>query len=143
MFHLVEQPKSIVIKGGGYIAVEFACIFAGLGTRQRWSIAATISCAASTATLPSISGRDGKEEINIILDANIARVRGQWCIEESDNRQWRSARCRPVMLAVGRLPNTKGLGLEKAGVVTDRIGDIRVDQYSRSSIRHILAVEQT
>jgi glutathione reductase (NADPH) len=56
-FHLPELPKRIVIQGGGYIALEFAGIFAGFGSTSPWSIAATISCAALTRMSASICAR--------------------------------------------------------------------------------------
>jgi glutathione reductase (NADPH) len=53
-FHLPELPKRILIAGGGYIAVEFAGIFAGSASRRPWSIAGRTSCAASTTTCAPI-----------------------------------------------------------------------------------------
>ena len=50
-FHLDKLPKRILVAGGGYIALEFAHIFHGLGSRcDAWSIAARSRCAASTRT---------------------------------------------------------------------------------------------
>ena len=56
VFHLPELPKRIVIQGGGYIALEFACIFAGFGSDVTWSIAATTFCAVSMKTFAPMCG---------------------------------------------------------------------------------------
>ena len=141
VFHLEEQPKSIVIKGGGYIAVEFACIFAGLGTNTTLVYRGDHILRGFDHDLAfHLREEMEKKGIRIILGANIARVEANGASKKVTIDNGEVLDADEVMLAVGRLPNTKGLGLEKAGVVTDRIGDIRVDQYSRSSIRHILAV---
>ena len=53
-FHLRELPKRLLIIGGGYIAVEFAGIFNGLGVETLWSTGGPISCVASTTTCAPI-----------------------------------------------------------------------------------------
>ncbi|MFZ1816164.1 MAG: glutathione-disulfide reductase [Rhizobiaceae bacterium] len=141
VFHLEEQPRSIVIKGGGYIAVEFACIFAGLGTRTTLVYRGDHILRGFDHDLAHHLGDEmAKRGINLVLGANIKSVEkvGRGLVAHIDNGT--SIETDQVMLAVGRLPNTAGLGLEKAGVATDRIGDIKVDSYSRTNVPHILAV---
>lgn len=140
-FHLNEQPSSIVIKGGGYIAVEFACIFAGLGTKTTLVYRGDHILRGFDGDLSKdLAEEMGKKGICIILQQNLAKV------EKTD-----SGKCvtldsgekivaDEVMLAVGRLPNTKNLGLEAAGIITGPNGAIEVDAYSRTNLKHVLAV---
>ncbi|MGI9401314.1 MAG: glutathione-disulfide reductase [Rhizobiaceae bacterium] len=140
-FHLENLPESIVIKGGGYIAVEFACIFAGLGSKTTLVYRGDHILRGFDHDLSlGLADEMGKKGIRVILNQNFAKV------ENSDNGKCvildggEKIVAEEVMLAVGRLPNTKDLGLEAAGVETDRIGAIEVDEYSRTNQKHILAV---
>ncbi|MEM7462046.1 MAG: glutathione-disulfide reductase [Pseudomonadota bacterium] len=140
-FHLAEQPSSIVIKGGGYIAVEFACIFAGLGTETTLVYRGDHILRGFDHDLSGdLTEEMGKKGIRVIVQQNLAKVeqRDSGKCVTLDNGEKIVAD--EVMLAVGRLPNTEGLGLEAAGVETDRIGAIPVDEYSRTNLPHILAV---
>lgn len=142
VFHLERQPRSIVIKGGGYIAVEFACIFAGLGTETTLVYRGDHVLRGFDHDLSAdLQEAMGKQGIRVILGRNFTKVEGSGDTgkrvlldggEELDADE--------VMLAVGRLPATQDLGLENAGVEIDRKGAIVVDEYSRTNQPHILAV---
>jgi glutathione reductase (NADPH) len=141
VFHLHAQPESIIIKGGGYIAVEFACIFAALGTKTTLiyrgdHILRGFDHDISAALAEEMT----RKGIRVILNANFAKVEQIAGIKRITLDDGTALDAQEVMLAVGRLANTDGLGLEKAGVKTDRLGNIPVDEYSRSDISYILAV---
>lgn len=141
-FTLEKLPESIVIAGGGYIALEFANIFSGLGVNttviyrgarvlrgfdedirlhvqqdmQRTGV--NIVCGTIIKNLSALSG-----ERKRVMLSNGEQI-------ETDHVLW----------AVGREPNTKGIGLEAAGVRLTERGAVAVDQYSRSNVPSIWAV---
>ena len=141
-FHLKRLPASIVIVGGGYIAVEFAGIFAGLG-------ASTTLIYRGEKVLRGFDDdlRGGlmeemaKRGIDVRVQADIAAIekagRRGYAVTLQDGSTLKVA-C--VMLATGRSPNTQGLGLEAAGVKLGAKGEILVDAESRSSVPSIYAV---
>ena len=139
-FHLPALPDHVVIVGGGYIGVEFAHIFRGLG--------AAVTLAHKGAwVLPGFDDdlraavQDGLARAGVTLRPGGApralRADGDRLALELDGE--------PViadlaMAATGRAPATAGLGLEAAGVVVDARGAIVVDAWSRTSAPHIYAV---
>lgn len=141
-FHLEKLPRSIAIAGGGYIAVEFANIFHGLGVET------TLIYRGK-----EILGRfdmDMRRGLHAAMEAKGVRIITQAVAKHIDRREDGGLDVRlsddgkiavdQFMLALGRTPNTEGLGLEKAGVETGAVGEIRVDDYSRTSVDHIFAV---
>lgn len=140
-FHLEELPKSILIAGGGYIAVEFANIFHGLGV--------DVTLIYRGAEILSRFDHDLRKGVHAAMEAKGIKVLCHDVIEEVvKTGEGFTARTKNhgdlnvglVMLALGRDPNTEGLGLEKAGVATDHKGAIIVDQYSRTNVPSIFAL---
>ncbi len=141
-FHLAELPRSILIAGGGYIAVEFANIFHGLGVDTT-----LIYRGKEILSRFDHDMRQGLHKamvdkgIRILLTDVIQEV-----AKAPDGRLAAHTMCGEtltvdtVMLALGRDPNTKGLGLEAAGVETDERGAILVDAYSRTNVDNIYAL---
>jgi glutathione reductase (NADPH) len=141
-FDLPELPKSIVIAGGGYIAVEFANIFHGLGVKTtliyrgmeilsrfdmdlRRGLHETMEKKGIRIILQAIGERVDRrpdERLDILLSSGERLAADQF------------------MLALGRIPNTENLGLEAAGVETGKIGEIIVDAYSRTNIDNVWAI---
>jgi glutathione reductase (NADPH) len=140
-FYLEKFPKRIFIAGGGYIAIEFAHIFHGLG-------AEVTLCYRGPKILRGFEEdmRDAlmesmkKRGIRVILDRIIARVdkKGDELFVFTDKHEMLEVDS--VMLAVGRVPNTAGLGLEKAGVKIGYRDRVEVDDYSKTNVDHIYAV---
>ena len=140
-FHLENLPKSIVIKGGGYIAVEFACIFAGLGCTTTLVYRGEHLLRGFDRDLgDALAEEMSRKGIDVILHTNITRVEQTAGGRRVTFDNGEVCEAEQVMLAVGRLPKTDGLGLDEAGVGTDRIGAVKVDAYSRSNVPHILAI---
>lgn len=140
-FHLEELPKSIMIVGGGYIAVEFACIFSGLGVDVTLLYRGPKILRGFDEEL-----RDGlteelfKRRIDVVCNAEIAAIDKGWMHTSVTLKDGSKVETGKVMYATGRAPNTRGLGLEAAGVKLGKRGEIAVDAYSRSSVEHIYAV---
>jgi glutathione reductase (NADPH) len=140
-FHLTELPKRIVIQGGGYIAVEFACIFAGLGSKvtlvyrgenilrgfdddirehlrsEMQTRGITVTCGHTVDAIE----KSGYEFVTLLSDGS-------------------KVAADKVMFAIGRRPNVMGLGCEALKIKCHEHGGIEVDEYSRTSVPNIYAV---
>lgn len=144
VFHLTELPKHMVIAGGGYIAVEFAHIFAGLGVE-------TCLVYRGETVLRGFDD-DVRTEVHEGLKEAGVRVITQTVFEKIEDtgegeRPYRisltngvSLDADVIMMAVGRRPNTDGLGCEAAGVEVNGKGAVPVDEYSKTSVDNIWAV---
>jgi glutathione reductase (NADPH) len=140
-FDLKELPKRILIQGGGYIAVEFAGIFHGLGSEvtlvyRKDNILRGFDDDVREHLRNEMTKRGIRIVTHNIVEA-VEKVDHGLCVSLSDHE---SVMVDQVMFATGRRPNVKGLGLEKAGVKLNDKGAIEVDGYSRTSVSHIYAV---
>ncbi len=140
-FHLPELPKRILIQGGGYIAVEFAGIFAGLGSEVTLVYRGDNILRGFDDDLRAhLRGEMEKRGIKIVTRQTVMaveKVDHGYCVELSDNEMFTVDR---VMFATGRRPNVTGFGLEAAGVKLSKTGGIAVDAYSKTSVPNIYAV---
>jgi glutathione reductase (NADPH) len=140
-FHLENLPHSILIEGGGYIALEFATIFAGLGVHTTVIYRGDRILRGFDEDL-----RVGLEAglidrgIKIIYQTTITALRKQgddiWATFSDEVEAPFGA----VMFATGRKANAKGFGLEELGVKLTSTGAIEVDRYSQTSVPSIYAV---
>ncbi len=142
VFHLPQQPRSIVIQGGGYIALEFACIFAGLGSTVTVVYRGdNILRGFDEDVRNHVRAEMERAGITIVTGCTVSKVdkHGEGFDAHLSNGSKLSAD--QVMFAIGRYPNVTNLGLEKAKVETSsRDGSIVVDGFSQSSVPHIYAV---
>jgi glutathione reductase (NADPH) len=140
-FHLKELPKRILIQGGGYIAVEFAGIFSGLGSEVTLVYRGeNILRGFDDDVREHLRTEMEQRGIRIITRQTVAaveKVEHGLCIELSDNDEMVVDQ---AMFATGRHPNVAGLGLETAGVTLAPNGGIAVDDYSRTVVPNIYAV---
>ena len=140
-FHLEKLPKSILIAGGGYIAVEFANIFHGLGVETTLIYRGKEILSRFDGDLRrGLHNAMTAKGIRIICQDIITRVSRDGETLSVETKESGALSFETVMLALGRDPHTKGLGLEAAGVATDARGAIVVDGYSRTSVPHIFAL---
>jgi glutathione reductase (NADPH) len=140
-FHLPELPGRILIQGGGYIAVEFACIFAGLGAKVTLIYRGTnILRGFDDDVRAHVRDEMVARGIDVRCGHTVTRVdqRGEaFSVSLSDGA---TVVVDKVMFAIGRRPNVNGLGLENAGVRVTATGAIAVDAFSQTSAPHIYAV---
>ena len=140
-FHLEALPKSILIVGGGYIAVEFAGIFNGLGVDTTLLYRGPKILRGFDEELRDhLTEELFKRRIDVVCNADIAAIDKSWMHTKVTLKDGSTVETGKVMYATGRSPNTKGLGLEAAGVKLGDKGEIVVDTYSRSSVESIYAV---
>lgn len=140
-FSLPHLPKHVTIIGGGYIAVEFASIFLGLG--------AQVCLVYRGETV--LNGFDDDIRIHVHTELKrlgVSVVTGATLKDVTQSGEGYLAGLSNgmrletdlVMLAIGRVPYTDGLGLETAGVALNPRGGVMVDAYSRTNIESIFAV---
>jgi glutathione reductase (NADPH) len=140
-FHLEKLPKSILVVGGGYIAVEFAGIFNGLGVDTTLVYRGpNILRGFDEDVRAHLSGAIEQRGVRLMVGTQHQRI------EKTDNgfisHMDNGVKCHTdvVMFATGRVPYVEGLGLEKAGVLLNDKGAIAVDEFSRTNIENIYAV---
>lgn len=142
IFNLEKQPERILIQGGGYIALEFACIFAGLGTAVTLVVrAGEILRGFDAEVRAHLHAEMEKGGISILTGRTVSAIEKRDNAYVSRLSDGSSCVTDEVMFAVGRRPNVYRLGLEKAGVAMDDTrGGIAVDAYSQTSAPGIYAV---
>jgi glutathione reductase (NADPH) len=141
IFDLAEFPRRLLIVGGGYIAVEFAGVFARLGAEV------TQICRADNILRGfdedmRVGLRDAMVATGVTfafrtLASRIEKTSRGLAVTLNDGR---TIVVDQVLAAVGRLPHTAGLGLERAGVSTDVLGAVKVDAFSQTNMPSIHAV---
>jgi glutathione reductase (NADPH) len=141
MFHLERLPKRLLVVGGGYIAVEFAGVFNAFGVDTtllyrgteilrgfdddiRKAVRAGMQLRGVTVHCGDVlTGIEKKGDIFVATTKNGATF-------EAD----------VILSAIGRHPNTEGMGLDRGGVAVDIKGAVTVDEYLRTNVEHIFAV---
>ncbi|WP_309643890.1 glutathione-disulfide reductase [Phenylobacterium sp.] len=140
-FHLPELPKSIMIAGGGYIAVEFAGIFNGLGVDTTLVYrGANILRGFDDDIRAHVTEEMKKRGIKIVLGCQHERIEKTASGYVSHMTSGSAIETGLVMFATGRKPYTDGLGLEKAGVALNEAGAVAVDKFSKTNVANIWAV---
>jgi glutathione reductase (NADPH) len=141
-FHLPALPKRIVIQGGGYIALEFACIFAGFGSDVTVIYRGdNILRGFDEDVRAHVRSEMEKDGITVLTGCTVGKIdkHGKEFTTHLSNGS--SIASDQVMFAIGRHPNVGGLGLEKAGVaINPNNGGIAVDNFSRTSAPSIYAI---
>ena len=142
-FELSELPKRILVVGGGYIAVEFAGIFRGLGSEVTLSYRGDrILRGFDEDVRLHVQEEMAKKGVRLLLRSAVSRIEratdGVLTVNfvEGDT----PIRADAVMFATGRLPTTRDLGLQEAGVELGENGEIVVDRFSASTVPSIYAV---
>jgi len=140
-FHLPELPKRILIAGGGYIAVEFAGIFAGLGVDTTLIYRGpNILRGFDDDVRAHLAGEIEKRGIKVILGCQHTSIEKTETGLVSHLGNGMTMEHDAIMFATGRVPYVKGLGLENAGVELNDEGAIAVDPFSKTSADNIWAI---
>jgi len=140
-FHLPELPRRILVQGGGYIAVEFACIFAGLGSEVTLVYRGeNILRGFDDDVREHLRNEMRNRGITVTCGHTVTEIQKageDFVTRLSDNSTTKSDK---VMFAIGRHPNVSGFGLERLGIKISSHGGIEVDEFSRTSVSNIYAV---
>jgi glutathione reductase (NADPH) len=141
LFHLETLPRRMVIVGGGYIAVEFAGVFNGLGVETEIVHRGDLFLRGfDTEVRNHLAAEMGKKGVKISFKQEIERITKN----DDDLRLWlrdgTTIDCDCVLYATGRRPRVENLGLEAAGVQLDPAGYIDVDEYFQTNVPNIYAI---
>ncbi|WP_210485697.1 glutathione-disulfide reductase [Microvirga antarctica] len=141
VFDLKTQPRRIMVVGGGYIAVEFAGVFAGLGSAVTLLHRGDKLLRGFDDDVRDALGAAYRQRgIDLTLGATVSHLErvsdgiratlSDGSVREVDQ----------VLVATGRRPNTSGLGLDRVGIALDPVGAIPVDDYSQTVVPSIYAI---
>ena len=141
IFDLPEFPKRVVVAGAGYIALEFAGILRGLGAEvtvvyRGHGVLRGFDDDIRAHLLEELQARG----IRFVFDTVFERIEKKPDGLHAICRNGAALVADQVLMAAGRRAHTAGIGLERAGVKLGENGAVMVDDYSRTSARHIFAV---
>src|SRR3954469_20509605 len=133
VFDLPRFPERILVIGAGYIAVEFAGVFCGLGSRVTLLHRGDKLLRGFDEDIREMLGAAyAKRGIDLRLNRTVERLDRRGEAIEATLSDGAVVEVNEVLVATGRRPNTTGLGLEAAGITIDRAEAIPVDGYSRT-----------
>ncbi len=141
IFHLDKLPENILIVGGGYIASEFSGIMNGLGVKTTQFYRGTqILRGFDEEARNAVASGMAENGVDLQLETNVVSM-----VQEGDKIRVTDTKGNEtlfdkVMYATGRAPNSKNLGLEELGIAVGSKGEIKVDQYSQTSVPSVYAV---
>lgn len=140
-FHLAARPSRVMVVGGGYIAIEFAGIFNGLGSK---TVLVHHGADVLRGFDPEIRARMRaemqKRGIEVVLNAAVVSIKAEGGARRVTLSDGAVHVVDEVMFATGRRPCTQDLGLEACGVKLDSAGAVVVDSFGQSSVQGIHAV---
>jgi glutathione reductase (NADPH) len=140
-FHMAEFPRHVLIQGGGYIAVEFACIFLGLGAQVTLVYRGeNILRGFDDDVRHHLRVEMEKRGMTVLTGCTVAAVEPVGKHFSAHLSSGNAVTADRVMFAIGRKPNVANLGLEAAGVRLGADGGIAVDKFSQTSVPTIYAV---
>ena len=140
-FFLQTLPRSVIIVGGGYIGVEFAGIFHGLGVRVTQLYRGPLFLRGFDDDVRKTLAKEmKKKEIDLRFNTQVEKIEKITDGIRTTLKGGNLLEADLIMFATGRMPNTNRLGLQKAGVELNSKGAVLVDDYSRSTVPSIYAI---
>jgi len=141
-FELPEQPKRVLVAGSGYIAVELAGVFAGLGSEtqlviRKDRVLRSFDCMLSDELMEAMQ-KDGIALANGVIPSSVEKTADGLLLHAEDGRQFGPVDC--ILWAIGRGPNTDDLGLEAAGVEMDEAGFVPTDTFQATNVENVFAL---
>jgi len=140
VFSLASLPKSALVVGGGYIAVELAGIFAALGVNTSVSYRGSTILRGFDVELAEAFSMEFDKYTTQLLQTNVTGIVKQGDLLKVSFDSGPDIEVETVLFATGRKPNTANLGLEKLGVELAKNGAIKVDEQFDTNISNIHAV---
>jgi glutathione reductase (NADPH) len=140
-FHLDALPGRILIAGGGYIALEFAHIFHGLGSKVSLLYRGEKVLRGFDEDIrDALHTTMASAGLHVSLGCEFTKIEKRGNCLHAETNKGDVIECDQILLAIGRAPNTDMLHVEKAGVELGKRGEVVVDKYSRTSAPHIYAI---
>lgn len=141
IFALDAPPRHVAVVGGGYVAVEFACVLNGLGCKVDLLVRGHLLADFDHELVEALAAQMHAHGIRIVRDVHIRAARGQpgqITLETTEGSQ--QGVYDTVLWAVGRAPNSDGFGLESLGVERDEHGHVLVDAFQNTNVSGLYAV---
>lgn len=140
-FYLPSLPEKIIIVGGGYIGVEFAGIFHGLGVEVTQLYRGPLFLRGfDDDCRETLAAEMRKQGIDLRFNSDIERIEKARHGLRATLTGGTIIDVDQILYATGRVPNTRSLGLEKADVQLNRHGGLVVDDYSKTNVDSIYAI---
>jgi glutathione reductase (NADPH) len=140
-FHLKELPARVLVVGGGYIAVEFAGIFSGLGARVALVHRGELFLRGFDDDVRAALAVEMKQRgIDLRFNMKLARIERTGAGLRATFVDGSAVEADQILVAIGRDPSVAGLGLEEIGVALAPDGSVAVDAYSRTSVPNVFAI---
>jgi len=140
-FFLDDLPERAIVVGGGYIAVEFAGIFHGLGSKVTQLYRGPHFLRGFDDDVRTfLADEMRKKGVDLRFNANIARIEKKGDVYLAEMEDGTEIETDLIMYATGRAPNAQGIGLEEAGVALNSKGAVVVDDHFKTSVDSIYAI---
>src|SRR5690606_28149036 len=141
-FELEHQPRTVLIVGGGYVAVELTSVFASLGSVVTVLLRGETLLARFDASVREVLLEEMEQNgISVLRSAPLSAIEregdGLAAVLEDGRRL---SGFDTLIWATGQRPNTAGLGLERVGVATDAAGFVTTDAYQNTSVAGVYAL---
>lgn len=141
-FELAEQPKRVLIAGSGYVAVELAGIFSGLGSEtgvivRKDSVLREFDAMLGNELMETMR-KSGIALDTGVVPASVRKVDDGLVVVAEDGREFGPVDA--LVWAVGRSPNTATLDTDRAGITLDKKGFVPTDDLQRTNVEHIHAL---
>jgi glutathione reductase (NADPH) len=141
VFHLESLPEAMMIVGGGYIAIEFACLMQRLGVQVTLVYRGDMILRGFDDDVRlSLTEAMARAGIEVLTRVDLVRIDRVGDLRRVTLTNGEAREVGQIMVATGRRPNTAGLGLERAGVEVNTVGAVVVDEHSKSTAEHVWAV---
>jgi len=141
-FELEERPRRVLVAGSGYIAVELAGVFNGLGSAtqlvvRKDSIIREFDSMLGEQLMEAMR-KDGVSIDTRVIPASVEQTEDGVVLHAEDGRTFGPVDC--LLWAVGRSPNVASLELGNAGVLSDDSGFIPTDEFQQTNVENIFAL---
>ena len=141
VFYLTALPEKVIIVGGGYVGVEFAGIFHGLGVHTTQLYRGDLFLRGFDDDIRKILADEmRKRGVDLRFNTDVAKIEKAGGLLKATLTGGDVIEADQILNATGRAPKTRELGLERAGVELQASGAVIVDEYSMSSVDSIFAI---
>lgn len=141
---LPEIPKSLVVVGGGYIGLEMGLVYAGLGSRVTLVEYFPRLLAGADPDLVDVVTAEASRRMHQVLTGSkvtdIQKNGSGFQVTVTHEEKKQILEADRILMAVGRRPNTRGIGLESVGISCDDNGFLHVDETMRSPVKNLFAI---
>ena len=141
IFMLDAAPRHLAVVGGGYVAIEFACVMHALGCQVDLLVRGGLLSGFDDALVAELAAQMQARGIRVVRDVDVAAAEGHpGEIRLRDAGGASHGTYDALLWAVGRTPNTGGMGLDAVGVALDASGHVQVDAFQNTRVPGITAI---